>query len=149
MVVNKTIEIHTLQQLSSSCDQCPQQNAKLAACLSYGCGLRRFEVTGLTHYSVDTRPEKSQRNPMGSGRIRSMAKLLLRQNHSLARSFVSIKEQPTVGLYRIAIDPTVMNGQPYVYGLLLTVLRVLELVALHPDRGRSCLLSGRIDYFTS
>jgi uncharacterized protein (DUF433 family) len=40
-----------------------------------------------------------------------------------------------VGLNRITIDPTVMNGQPCVRGLRLTVRRVLELVALYPDRG--------------
>ncbi len=40
-----------------------------------------------------------------------------------------------VGLNRITIDPAVMNGQPCIRGLRLTVRRVLELVALYPDRG--------------
>ncbi len=40
-----------------------------------------------------------------------------------------------VGLNRITIDPTIMNGQPCVRGLRLTVRRILELVALYPDRG--------------
>jgi uncharacterized protein (DUF433 family) len=40
-----------------------------------------------------------------------------------------------VGLNRITIDPNVMNGQPCIRGLRLTVRRVLELVALYPDRG--------------
>ena len=35
---------------------------------------------------------------------------------------------------RIAIDPTLMNGQPCIRGLRLTVRRVLELIALYPDR---------------
>lgn len=39
-----------------------------------------------------------------------------------------------VGLNRITIDPAVMNGQPCIRGLRLTVRRVLELVALYPDR---------------
>ena len=39
-----------------------------------------------------------------------------------------------VGLNRITIDPSVMNGQPCIRGLRLTVRRVLELVALYPDR---------------
>ena len=40
-----------------------------------------------------------------------------------------------VGLNRITIDPAVMNGQPCIRGLRFTVRRVLELVALCPDRG--------------
>jgi uncharacterized protein (DUF433 family) len=40
-----------------------------------------------------------------------------------------------VGLNRITVDPAVMNGQPCVRGLRLTVRRVLELIALYPDRG--------------
>ena len=39
-----------------------------------------------------------------------------------------------IGLNRITIDPAVMNGQPCVRGRRLTVRRVLELVALYPDR---------------
>lgn len=39
-----------------------------------------------------------------------------------------------VALNRITIDPTVMNGQPCIRGLRLTVRRVLELVAEYPDR---------------
>ena len=35
---------------------------------------------------------------------------------------------------RIFLDPAVMNGQPCVRGTRLTVRRVVEAVALHPDR---------------
>ena len=35
---------------------------------------------------------------------------------------------------RIRVDPAVMNGQPCIAGTRLTVRRVLEAVALHPDR---------------
>jgi uncharacterized protein (DUF433 family) len=35
---------------------------------------------------------------------------------------------------RITLDPTRMNGQPCVRNLRLTVRRVLEALALHPDR---------------
>ncbi len=34
----------------------------------------------------------------------------------------------------ITIDPAKMNGQPCVRGMRLTVRRVLELIALYPDR---------------
>jgi uncharacterized protein (DUF433 family) len=35
---------------------------------------------------------------------------------------------------RIAIDPNLMNGQPCIRGMRLTVRRVVEIVALYPDR---------------
>ncbi len=35
---------------------------------------------------------------------------------------------------RIRIDPEIMNGQPCIRGLRLTVKRVVEAVALYPDR---------------
>lgn len=35
---------------------------------------------------------------------------------------------------RITIDPSVLNGQPCVRGLRLTVRRVLEALATYPDR---------------
>lgn len=38
-------------------------------------------------------------------------------------------------LDRITIEPGKMNGQPCIRGMRLTVRRVLELVALYPDRG--------------
>jgi uncharacterized protein (DUF433 family) len=38
------------------------------------------------------------------------------------------------GFPRITVDPKQMNGQPCVRGLRLTVRRVLELIALYPDR---------------
>ena len=37
-------------------------------------------------------------------------------------------------LDRITSDPAHMNGQPYVRGLRLTVRRVVEAVAIYPDR---------------
>jgi uncharacterized protein (DUF433 family) len=35
---------------------------------------------------------------------------------------------------RITIDPRVMNGQPCIRGMRLTVKRVLGVLALYPDR---------------
>ncbi len=35
---------------------------------------------------------------------------------------------------RITIDPTKMNGQPCIRGMRLTVRRVLEALAVYPDR---------------
>jgi len=35
---------------------------------------------------------------------------------------------------RITIDPEQMNGQPCIRGMRLTVRRVLEALALYPDR---------------
>jgi uncharacterized protein (DUF433 family) len=35
---------------------------------------------------------------------------------------------------RITIDPQVMNGQPCIRGMRLTVRRVVAAVALYPDR---------------
>ncbi|MFN4149127.1 MAG: DUF433 domain-containing protein [Rhodocyclaceae bacterium] len=35
---------------------------------------------------------------------------------------------------RITIDPSIMNGQPTIRGMRLTVRRVVEAVALYPDR---------------
>ncbi len=37
-------------------------------------------------------------------------------------------------LDRITFDPTKMNGQPCIRGTRLTVRRVLEVLALYPDR---------------
>ncbi|MCU0713642.1 MAG: DUF433 domain-containing protein [Pirellula sp.] len=37
-------------------------------------------------------------------------------------------------LDRITIDPTKMNGQPCIRGMRLTVRRVLEALAIYPDR---------------
>lgn len=36
-------------------------------------------------------------------------------------------------LDRITIDPRVMNGQPTIRGMRITVRRVLQALALHPD----------------
>ncbi len=35
---------------------------------------------------------------------------------------------------RITVDPKVMNGQPCIRGMRLTVRRVLQAMALYPDR---------------
>jgi len=35
---------------------------------------------------------------------------------------------------RITVDPDLMNGQPCIRGMRLTVRRVVEAVALYPDR---------------
>jgi uncharacterized protein (DUF433 family) len=37
-------------------------------------------------------------------------------------------------LDRITVNPTIMNGQPCMRGLRLTVRRVVQAVALYPDR---------------
>jgi uncharacterized protein (DUF433 family) len=37
-------------------------------------------------------------------------------------------------LDRITIDPTIMNGQPCIRGMRLTVRRVVEAAALYPER---------------
>lgn len=39
-----------------------------------------------------------------------------------------------VDLNRITSDPTIMNGQPCIRGMRLTVRRVLEALATYPDR---------------
>lgn len=38
------------------------------------------------------------------------------------------------GFDRITADPAVMNGQPCIRGMRLTVRRVLEALATYPDR---------------
>jgi uncharacterized protein (DUF433 family) len=35
---------------------------------------------------------------------------------------------------RITVDPNVMNGRPCIRGMRLTVRRVVEAVAIYPDR---------------
>ena len=37
-------------------------------------------------------------------------------------------------LDRITANPAVLNGQPVIRGMRLSVRRVLEAIALHPDR---------------
>ena len=37
-------------------------------------------------------------------------------------------------LERISVNPTIMNGQPCIRGMRLTVRRVVEAAALYPDR---------------
>ena len=38
-------------------------------------------------------------------------------------------------LDRITVNPAIMNGQPCIRGMRLTVRRVVEAAALYPDRG--------------
>lgn len=38
-------------------------------------------------------------------------------------------------LDRVTINPDIMNGQPCIRGMRLTVRRVIEAVALYPERG--------------
>jgi uncharacterized protein (DUF433 family) len=38
-------------------------------------------------------------------------------------------------LDRVTVDPAIMNGQPCIRGMRLTVRRVVEAVAAYPDRG--------------
>ncbi len=40
---------------------------------------------------------------------------------------------PVAGFDRITIDPKLMNGQPCVRGMRLTVRRVLDIIASYPD----------------
>jgi len=40
----------------------------------------------------------------------------------------------TVAFDRITINPSLMNGQPCIRGMRLTVRRVVEAVAAYPDR---------------
>jgi uncharacterized protein (DUF433 family) len=40
---------------------------------------------------------------------------------------------------RITVDPRVMNGQPCTRGMRLTVKRVLEALAVYPDRSELLL----------
>lgn len=35
---------------------------------------------------------------------------------------------------RVTVDPEIMNGQPCIRGMRLTVRRVIQAVALYPDR---------------
>lgn len=44
-----------------------------------------------------------------------------------------------IGLDRITMDPELMNGQPCIRNLRLTVRRVLEIAALYPDRAERLL----------
>jgi len=39
-----------------------------------------------------------------------------------------------IGLNRITSNPAVMNGQPCIRGMRLTVRRVLEALAIYPNR---------------
>lgn len=39
-----------------------------------------------------------------------------------------------VNFDRITIDPNILNGQPCIRGMRLTVRRVVEAVAIYPDR---------------
>lgn len=49
-------------------------------------------------------------------------------------SICKIRTGIMTALDRITIDPTKMNGQPCIRGMRLTVRRVLEALALYPDR---------------
>lgn len=40
------------------------------------------------------------------------------------------------GLDRITSNPAIMNGQPCIRGMRLTVRRVLEALAMYPDRDK-------------
>ena len=39
-----------------------------------------------------------------------------------------------VNFDRITVDPNILNGQPCIRGMRLTVRRVVEAVAIYPDR---------------
>ena len=46
----------------------------------------------------------------------------------------SIRGNMNTQFDRITVDPELMNGQPCIRGMRLTVRRVVEAVALYPDR---------------
>ena len=48
---------------------------------------------------------------------------------------ISIESKTVPALNRITSDAAVMNGQPCIRGMRLTVRRVLEALATYPDRG--------------
>jgi len=47
---------------------------------------------------------------------------------------LSVKESTMPGFERITSDPAIMNGQPCIRGMRLTVRRVLEALATYTDR---------------
>jgi uncharacterized protein (DUF433 family) len=47
---------------------------------------------------------------------------------------VDVEEEVTMQFDRITTNPSRMNGQPCIRNLRLTVRRVLEILALYPDR---------------
>ena len=53
----------------------------------------------------------------------------------VVRRNLSVEESYMLGFNRITSDPAVMNGQPCIRGMRLTVRRVLEALATYPDRG--------------
>jgi len=62
----------------------------------------------------------------------NQSKCILDVSDSL--SSVVERDSMTTRFDRITIDPRLMNGQPCIRGMRLTVRRVLEIVALYPDR---------------
>ena len=48
-------------------------------------------------------------------------------------------------LDRITVNPAVLNGQPTIRGMRLSVRRVLEAVAIHPDRSELFLEYPELD----
>lgn len=50
-----------------------------------------------------------------------------------------------VGLDRITSDPALMNGQPCIRGMRLTVRRVLEALATYPNREEFCTEYPELD----
>jgi uncharacterized protein (DUF433 family) len=65
--------------------------------------------------------------------MRSQPALLLATS-PLTESLGNIRIEIMTAFDRITIDPTKMNGQPCIRGMRLTVRRVLEGLALYPDR---------------
>jgi uncharacterized protein (DUF433 family) len=57
--------------------------------------------------------------------------------HRITRPHIStylFVEYPAMKLDRITVNPKRMNGQPCIRELRLTVRRVLEILAIYPDR---------------
>lgn len=43
---------------------------------------------------------------------------------------------PSARFDRITVNPAIMNGQPCIRGMRLTVKRVIETIAIYPDRAK-------------
>jgi uncharacterized protein (DUF433 family) len=49
-------------------------------------------------------------------------------------SFCSLEAEMSARFDRITVNPAIMNGQPCIRGMRLTVKRVIEAIAAYPDR---------------
>jgi uncharacterized protein (DUF433 family) len=75
------------------------------------------------------KPDKLPRWPVKRGRVHRLREDL----HWIGLQAQEERAVPP-RLDRITVDPAVMNGQPCIRGMRLTVRRVLKAAALYPDR---------------